>query len=323
MDAALLKTMLESQERAFNSALEIVVKQMNDHINKLEGKVSDLTTSLEFSQQEVDELKSKSKDHENERKETKAKLDQLSEQLESSNKKNKELEDRINQQEDYSRRKNVRISGMEERGGTETWEQTAAAVTTLLEDKMQLPGLVLERAHRVGPPREGKPRPIVARFLRYCDREAVMRNGRKLKGTNIFVNEDLCAASQAVKSSQFPLLKQARAQGKIAFFRHTKLIIREKTDISSSGRRQPTVREEGAVGGVVGHSRDGTGPATEGMVTGTQVAGAWSSGTGREEAFPTLSVARTTSSGPQSPATPAALSQRNSGKKTLRSSTKK
>lgn len=85
MDAALLKTMLESQERAFNSALEIVVKQMNDHINKLEGKVSDLTTSLEFSQQEVDELKSKSKDHENERKETKAKLNQLSEQLESSN----------------------------------------------------------------------------------------------------------------------------------------------------------------------------------------------------------------------------------------------
>ena len=49
----------------------------------------------------------------------------------------KELEERINHQEDYSRRKNIRISGMEERGSTETWEQTAVAVTTLLEEKME------------------------------------------------------------------------------------------------------------------------------------------------------------------------------------------
>ena len=93
---------------------------------------------------------------------------------------------------------------------------------------------MLERAHRVRPRREGKPRPIVARFLRYSDREAVIRNGRKLRGTNIFVNEDLCAASQAIKSSQFPLLKQAGAQGKIAFFRHTKLIIRERNEDNSA-----------------------------------------------------------------------------------------
>lgn len=73
-------------------------------------------------------------------------------------------------------------------GGNETWEQTATAVKTLLEDKMQQRSdLVLERAHRVGLRREGKPRPIVARFLRYADRDAVMRNGRKLKGTNILL----------------------------------------------------------------------------------------------------------------------------------------
>ena len=58
-------------------------------------------------------------------------------QVESSNKIIKELEERINHQEDYSRRKNIRISGMEEQGSTETWEQTAVAVTTLLEEKME------------------------------------------------------------------------------------------------------------------------------------------------------------------------------------------
>ena len=51
--------------------------------------------------------------------------------------------------EDYGRRNNIRITGMEERSGGETWEQTVAMVLSLLDDKMQLPGLELERDHRV------------------------------------------------------------------------------------------------------------------------------------------------------------------------------
>ena len=137
MDATILKTMLDSQERAFNSALEIVVKQMNDQINKLEGKVLDLTTSLEFTQREVDDLKSKAKEHEKQQEANDIKFNQLHDQVESSNKIIKELEERINHQEDYSRRKRLRISGMEERGSTKTWEQTAVAVTTLLEEKKE------------------------------------------------------------------------------------------------------------------------------------------------------------------------------------------
>ena len=77
MDATILKTMLDSQEQAFNSALEIVVKQMNDQINKLEGKVLDLTTSLEFTQREVDDLKSKAKEHEKQQEANDIKLNQL------------------------------------------------------------------------------------------------------------------------------------------------------------------------------------------------------------------------------------------------------
>lgn len=319
-----MKAMLETQERAFNSALEIVVKQMNDHINKLEGKVGDLTTSLEYSQREIDDLKSTLKDHERENKENKTKLNELTEQLASSNMKTKELEDRINQQEDYSRRKNVRINGMEERDGTETWEQTAAKVTSVLEDKMQLSGLVLERAHRVGARREGKPRPIVARFSRYCDRDAVLRNGRKLKGTNIFVNEDLCAASQAIKSAQFPLMKQARAEGKIAFFRHTKLIIREKTDGGSAGPERRSAERGGAPGGAAGGGGGVPGPTAGGVVTGTQVAGAWSGTGAGEEPFPALAGARAGGSSLRTPAASVAASQRNTDKRAnLRSSSKK
>ena len=239
MDSSMMKAMLESQERAYKNAMDVVVRQMNERITQLEGKVSSLTASLEYTQKEVDDLKSLTKEQEEEKKGAKLKINTLIEEVKEKDDKIKELEERINYQDDYSRRKNVRISGVPEPDSNETWEQTAASVTSMLQDKMQLPGLVLERAHRVGLRRDAKPRTIVARFSSYCDRESVMRNARKLKGTNIFVNDDLCPASQVVKNAQMPLLKQARQQGKIAFFRHTKLIIKERynNDDYNTGRR--------------------------------------------------------------------------------------
>lgn len=109
----------------------MVVKQMSDQINKLENKVFDLlTTSLEFTQREVDVLKLNAKEHNKEKLGDKAKIEKLEQQIESSNLKIKDLEEKVIYQEDYSRRKNLRISCLEEQGD-ETWEQTSAAVKSL------------------------------------------------------------------------------------------------------------------------------------------------------------------------------------------------
>ena len=43
MEPSLFQSMLEAQERAFKTALDVIVKQMNTQINKLENKVTDLT----------------------------------------------------------------------------------------------------------------------------------------------------------------------------------------------------------------------------------------------------------------------------------------
>lgn len=126
----------------------------------------------------------------------------------------------------------------------------------------------------------------MARLSRYCDREAVMRNATKLRGTNIFVDEDLCPASHAAKIAKMPLLKQAKSQGKVAFFRHTRLIIREKhSDSDAAGRgRQPT--SDGGNGAVVPAHQQTMGDvgAVGGVKPGStarrfvdlQVAGVWS-----------------------------------------------
>ncbi|XP_063849645.1 uncharacterized protein LOC135093910 [Scylla paramamosain] len=85
-----------------------------------------------------------------------------------------------------------------------------------------------------------------------------MRNVTKLRGTQIYINEDLCPASQEIKKSQIPKLEQTKSEDKVAYFRHTKLITKDKTIGSSvgvSGSRSstdPSGAMECAMGGGAG-----------------------------------------------------------------------
>ena len=207
------------------------MKQVNENITSLNCRVNELTTSVEFSQKEVEDLKEAKKEYKQLMKTNNEVMRKLKEDLQAREKCIVDLEERVNYQEDYSRRSNVHIFGMEERE-EETWEQTCIMVRKLCEEKLQLPDIQLERAHRVGQRNHQRSRPFIARFMRFADREAVMRNVAKLRGTRIFINEDLCAASQALRKSQLPLLKQARSDGKTAYFRYTKLIIKEKSSVT-------------------------------------------------------------------------------------------
>ena len=220
MDIEAVKVLLQAQERTLKTAMDLVMEQMKSRIQTAEGTIVDLTKSLEFTQGEVRDLQSEVKVLKKNEADNKVIIETLKF-------KNDELERRTNYQEDYNRRNNLRITGIQEKA-SETWEETAKTVGKILEEKLQLPPIKLERAHRTGPPTASGPRTVVARLERFCDREAVLRNARKLKGTGIYINEDLCPASQELKRQQLPLLKQAREQGKIAFFRHTRLIIKER-----------------------------------------------------------------------------------------------
>ncbi|KAK3853303.1 hypothetical protein Pcinc_040147 [Petrolisthes cinctipes] len=253
MDTTVLKTILDSQNQAYKGALEVFMKQISEHVNSLQSTISDLRTSLEYTQKEVEELQHEIKNCKQDKKNDREVIKGLKEELQVSGKIAKELEEKVNYQDDYSRRNNLQIIGVEEQGG-ETWEQTANQVLKLFEEKLHLPNLQLERAHRVGRREDYRGRPNIARFSKFGDREAVMRSVTRLRGTNIFINEDLCPASQDIRRAQLPQLKKARSEGKIAYFRHTRLIIREKpNDYDESGGAEALPPSEAAVeGGLAG-----------------------------------------------------------------------
>ncbi|KAK4290352.1 hypothetical protein Pmani_036740 [Petrolisthes manimaculis] len=234
MELEAIKVLLDSQERTLRSAMDMVVKQLQDRINKAAQSVDEVIKSLEFSQAEVLDLKNEVKELTKSNKDKQLLLEEIQSKV-------SEQEQRQNYQEDYSRRNNLRITGLQEQPGGESWEETPVKVNKLLEDKLQLPAANLERAHRVGTTNSSYPRTTMVRFEKFSDREAAIRNAKKLKGTGIYLNEDLCPASMEKRKEQLPLLKKAKDEGKIAYFRHTRLIIRERM-----GQRQQTPVSFGA-----------------------------------------------------------------------------
>ena len=77
-----------------------------------------------------------------------------------------------------------------------------------------------QRIHRIGKVAEpaGRPRMIIAHFLRYTDREYVKRQAFKLKGTDFTIYDDIPKELVKERKKLMPLLHQAKKAGKKAVF---------------------------------------------------------------------------------------------------------
>ena len=103
------------------------------------------------------------------------------------------VENKLVELEDRCRRFNLRIDGVKETSNG-TWEKCEEYLETLFKDKLGIEeNIIIERAHRTKSSSEGrrsKPRTIFCKFHNYKDKVKVLKNAKKLKGTNISINED-------------------------------------------------------------------------------------------------------------------------------------
>ena len=84
-----------------------------------------------------------------------------------------------------------------------------------LELQIQNPRSRIEfqRVHRVGKEKGKKSRPIIAKFLRYCDREEVLFKARTLlKGKNYGVFEDMPKELCELRTAQLKMRKREVTQ---------------------------------------------------------------------------------------------------------------
>ena len=119
-------------------------------------------------------------------------LDFANTERESFKEKFDKLKGEINQLRDekiymevYQRRENLPFFGIKEEADTEEDAREVLVGFLKLELGMENADQIeFQRVHRVGKcvSSNGKPRQIIARFLKYPQREEVMSNARKLKG---------------------------------------------------------------------------------------------------------------------------------------------
>lgn len=137
-----------------------------------------------------------------------------------------ELRTRAEDAENRLRRNNLLFFGFSDTP-TETWKQSEERIISFCSEKLgiALAPINIDRAHRIGAFQQNKSRPIVVRFSRFKERDAVLSSGSKLKGTDFSIRQDV---SRSVRAVQKRLLAFGKEQPEKYKLRHDKLIIGER-----------------------------------------------------------------------------------------------
>ncbi|KAH9384852.1 hypothetical protein HPB48_026879 [Haemaphysalis longicornis] len=136
-----------------------------------------------------------------------------------------ELRRRTEDAENRLRRNNLLFFGFSD-DRAETWKQSEEHIIAFCSEKLEITidPINIDRAHRIGAFQHNKDRPIVVRFSRFKERDAVLSACTKLKGTDFSVRQDV---SRSVRMVQKRLLEFGKQQPLKYKLRHDKLIIGE------------------------------------------------------------------------------------------------
>lgn len=125
--------------------------------------------------------------------------------------------------EDRSRRSNLIIIGIQEDRG----ENETALRTKVIEDlfckRLNVTCCSIARIHRIG--KAVKKRPVIVFFQNYNEKQEVLRNARKLKGTSISIQYDYSAYTLRKRKLLWQSAKMEKEQGKKVTLLHDKLRI--------------------------------------------------------------------------------------------------
>ena len=229
-----VKQLLQMHENTllnvFNSAIDRLDKKIDilkEENSRIKKELTDLTESVQYHSDNVDEVTKKLKDIDSRVEEIK--LDEITEDFVTKTKK------KLADLEDHSRRNNLRFAGFQEETN-ETWEKSESIITDFVKEKLEIEeGILIERAHRTGKIQgndgtRNRKRTTVVKFLNFEDKLRILHTYRekKLWKEKIFVNEDFLEEIARICKGLLQKAKDLRSQNKIAKVVHDKLIVCEK-----------------------------------------------------------------------------------------------
>lgn len=182
--------------------VENMFQIINNNVGKMNNKLDTITNEMKQLRQENNELKNKLSIHEN-------KIEQLEREI---------------------RKKNIVVKGIpdeEEENEEKGREKINAVITKMgveVDEKVEV-----DEIRRIGKYNSNKTRPILVKFTKESTKMKIIRNARKLKGTDIWIDEDYPKNIQEERRELIQKMKEARNKGDTAILRYNKLIINNET----------------------------------------------------------------------------------------------
>ncbi|XP_065650721.1 uncharacterized protein LOC136078834 [Hydra vulgaris] len=133
------------------------------------------------------------------------------------------MKEKLRNLEGRSRRNNLRIDGIDE-NGQESWGDSEEKVHAFFWQNLGLKNIEIERAHRTGLKKDGRPRTIVLNLQKYKDKIRILKESHRLKGTNCFINEDFSRETVVIRKKLFAEVKQRRSNGENVSVRYDKIV---------------------------------------------------------------------------------------------------
>lgn len=204
--------------------------ELKSEIQALKTELSEVTKSLNAVWDEVQSLKQKNKDMQDQCDAAARENSKLNEEIST-------LKNRVIKLEDYSRRENLRFYNIPENPGESSEECSRKVMDVLSELGADLENISFHAIHRTGKPdtsassnnavsngvltesreralRPPRPRPILVRFVSRMDSDWAWENRKKLMNSSrfssVFIDKDLSAESAKQRGKLRAALRKAK-----------------------------------------------------------------------------------------------------------------
>jgi len=181
IDSDLNKQQLrDSDLRNSLMSMERIIIETREETRELAGRVFELQCENERLRKEADYSKKE--------------REKLKEKMFEIEQRQRRTTSRLNDLEQYGRRWNLRIWGIEGDSKNETTEESMRKVVQFIRERLEIHDVheeSIEIAHRLGTYRLRENRAMIVRFMTRPDRQRVLNQRRRLRGSQFKIVEDL------------------------------------------------------------------------------------------------------------------------------------
>lgn len=214
-DKAIIREIIyETIEQMKGKLLGSIIKRLDS----IEGEMHERAIENQNLKKEIADMTKENKKLQEERSKAETELNKEKDLREKS----------INELEQYGRRNNVRITGIAD-NEYETAEMTTNKVVNFINEKLPLTVTEsdIDISHRMGKFDISKKRPIIVKFTRRHIQNALLRNSKELKGSGVYINEDLTKLNAKVLTAM--RIKDKELVTRVWSYQG-KLFLKNKTD---------------------------------------------------------------------------------------------